>query len=702
MSINSDTKTTIKNLWGSQKYYYKDSDEHMDVEKIINYHFEREKVLDDVNIQQEGEHWIYTKITNETMPSIKISGKNITLNMLLLQCELGCILPEKTTSKNVCGVKYCINPEHWVIRGNDNIEYGLAKIRLLNKSIQQDKCRLWQGYCNANGYGLATFKGRQMLVHRLSMLIEHKILPEDKIVRHRCPNKNCFAIEHLEFGTDLDNAKDKVRDGTLLMGEDHPNAKITNKQAKEIYESKGSGTQYIRSKQFNVSKGIIASIDSGRTWKHMTDVVYIDNMNNMKSVNESDLKKKDNDQDNKKIQVDIRTTEQEIANYCIKVRTLMSSKSSVNFAIFINPIIKETVRYFSECNVWFEKINNSWILMSRLNLIVKIREIMEARIYDFYISICNNDDNKLVDLRTRQKYEKLELLKKSQIIMIKDDFIEKYLEANQQFLLTNSILRENQNTKLHPNDINGKIEKIGNYKIGDKNIEYSDYLLFNESLSTICNNESPLFTKVMNSILKKEIIFKNNEYFILKNYIWIKSNQTQIYEIIYNTIGSELKRLKTCFDLLSEDNIIDKEKSPLGKKIQKCINQCGTVKFREKYLKDNINEFLVSNSNVVTNNNSNELKNVNNYDYKDPLSHKDEKLYEIYIKENISIIEIKTPGIKKSDCYAHFYHWLISKGGDPVKTYNYFNKHMLDILHKLTSNDDKHRNKYFYCMWRKS
>jgi hypothetical protein len=63
---------------------------------------------------------------------------------------------------------------------------------------------------------------------------------------------------------------DMERDGTRRKGESHHNAQITGELALEIYRSKGTGTMAERAERFNTTIGIVASIDAGYSWSHVT------------------------------------------------------------------------------------------------------------------------------------------------------------------------------------------------------------------------------------------------------------------------------------------------------------------------------------------------------------------------------------------------------------------------------------------------
>lgn len=143
-------------------------------------------------------------------------------------------------------------------------------------------CQNWKGYIDRYGYGHARWKGKTSRTHRLAfMCYNNGTLPTNDndnnslVIRHMCNNKPCIAEPHLKLGTQKENANDKKDHGTLLFGEKHSNAKITEELAKKIIESKypedhpDYKTQKERAAMFGVAKSTIKGIDSGANWKHL-------------------------------------------------------------------------------------------------------------------------------------------------------------------------------------------------------------------------------------------------------------------------------------------------------------------------------------------------------------------------------------------------------------------------------------------------
>ena len=77
----------------------------------------------------------------------------------------------------------------------------------------------WLGNKTAQGYGQLVYEGEKLYAHRVSYSLAYlngEPIPEDLVVRHRCPNGprvDCVRPSHLELGTYADNSADTVIDG---------------------------------------------------------------------------------------------------------------------------------------------------------------------------------------------------------------------------------------------------------------------------------------------------------------------------------------------------------------------------------------------------------------------------------------------------------------------------------------------------------
>lgn len=90
------------------------------------------------------------------------------------------------------------------------------------------------------------------------------------VVMHKDDNKMNYAINNLEWGTDRKNNHDAFYRGRIprTLGSKTSMAKITEKDALEIFRSEGKG--YELREKYNVTYTVIYNIKNGNTWNHVT------------------------------------------------------------------------------------------------------------------------------------------------------------------------------------------------------------------------------------------------------------------------------------------------------------------------------------------------------------------------------------------------------------------------------------------------
>jgi hypothetical protein len=159
--------------------------------------------------------------------------------------------------------------------------------RIIDSSEVVDTHRLWTGCLNQGGYGVITFNNTSFKVHRLMWQFccnNGDPIPEitadghTSVIRHKCTFRHCCEPTHLELGSLSENAyDDRLRDGTLLIGEKSYRARISEETARKIKLSKypKGHEKYMsaptRAKLFETTHKTVSMIDQGNTWAHIPD-----------------------------------------------------------------------------------------------------------------------------------------------------------------------------------------------------------------------------------------------------------------------------------------------------------------------------------------------------------------------------------------------------------------------------------------------
>lgn len=77
-------------------------------------------------------------------------------------------------------------------------------------------CYVWQRAfkgkeaASGGGYGCLRIKGKLWAAHRYAWEREHGPIPAGLQIRHKCHNTKCVNTDHMELGSNADNAKDKA------------------------------------------------------------------------------------------------------------------------------------------------------------------------------------------------------------------------------------------------------------------------------------------------------------------------------------------------------------------------------------------------------------------------------------------------------------------------------------------------------------
>lgn len=150
-----------------------------------------------------------------------------------------------------------------------NLDIGLRD-RLLSKiEVLDNGCWRYTGGINSGGYGNIWSEGTTRGAHVVSYEIHKGPVPKGKQVCHSCDYKPCINPEHLFAGTSFDNIHDMInkgRDG--FKGTRNGRALLDEQQVAEIKRILNTGlyTQESIAADFNVCRGTISAINTGRNW----------------------------------------------------------------------------------------------------------------------------------------------------------------------------------------------------------------------------------------------------------------------------------------------------------------------------------------------------------------------------------------------------------------------------------------------------
>lgn len=131
-------------------------------------------------------------------------------------------------------------------------------------------CIEWTRPLNQSGYGVLWVDGRHELAHRIAWRLANGAIPDGLCVLHHCDNRACVNTDHLFIGTRADNVADMWAKGRqpLVQGEKQAGAKLTNREAAEIFVSDLRTVDLCRI--YGVASVTIWKIQTGRSWTHVT------------------------------------------------------------------------------------------------------------------------------------------------------------------------------------------------------------------------------------------------------------------------------------------------------------------------------------------------------------------------------------------------------------------------------------------------
>lgn len=138
----------------------------------------------------------------------------------------------------------------------------------VQKGPNENDCWIWTAAKRGQNldYGVlkVSVEEGDVAAHKFSYELHNGPVPEGMLVCHTCDNPPCVNPAHLFTGTHRDNAIDREK---KHRSSKHGLQKLDDKSAKEIKYSTLS--QCKLSKIYGVSRATIASIQKGKTWRHI-------------------------------------------------------------------------------------------------------------------------------------------------------------------------------------------------------------------------------------------------------------------------------------------------------------------------------------------------------------------------------------------------------------------------------------------------
>lgn len=154
-----------------------------------------------------------------------------------------------------------------------------AEQRFWAKVHKTDTCWVWTGALGPRYGAFAAVPPRHVPAHRYSWELHYGPIPDGLRVLHRCDFPPCVRPDHLFLGTQADNVHDMMRKGrnsarvkpeSLVRGEQHGMAKLTEVLVREIRERVANGErQYRVAQAYRVSGATVSLIVNGHIWKEV-------------------------------------------------------------------------------------------------------------------------------------------------------------------------------------------------------------------------------------------------------------------------------------------------------------------------------------------------------------------------------------------------------------------------------------------------
>lgn len=135
-----------------------------------------------------------------------------------------------------------------------------------------DECQMSPFLRSQDGYARFEIEGKLVFGSRYACELQNGPRPTDKHeAAHTCLNgrNGCVNKRHVVWKTHAENIADKWAHGTMLVGEAHHQAKLTEREVLEIRSLRGAVSRRELAKRFGVKRATVDNIIDGATWRHV-------------------------------------------------------------------------------------------------------------------------------------------------------------------------------------------------------------------------------------------------------------------------------------------------------------------------------------------------------------------------------------------------------------------------------------------------
>lgn len=119
---------------------------------------------------------------------------------------------------------------------------------IANRDHFEGPCAVWEGEVDRSGYGRAFHEGRKIGAHRAAWLSAGRTIPRGHQIHHKCRNKLCTNVDHLECLSLEDHGSRHSGEIVLL---------------RTVRENCGLSLRDVEERS-GISRGILSMIETGR------------------------------------------------------------------------------------------------------------------------------------------------------------------------------------------------------------------------------------------------------------------------------------------------------------------------------------------------------------------------------------------------------------------------------------------------------